>query len=79
MPYHTSSFPPKKIGNSTIIKQSIGEATHEPGVAFVAAKFDGICGMAYPAISAERQTPFFDNMLSQKLVDAGMFGVFLSA
>jgi cathepsin D len=67
------------VGGSTVQNQSIGEATHEPGVAFIAARFDGICGMGFPAISAEGQVPLFTNMIAQKLVASPMFGVFLSA
>ena len=63
----------------TVEKQSIGEATHEPGIAFLAAKFDGICGMGFPAISAEGQVPFFDNLVTQNLVSTPSFGVFMSA
>lgn len=48
-------------------------------MSFVAAKFDGILGMGFPAISAEGQPTVFGNMIVQGLVSNPWFGVFLSA
>ncbi|KAL6113578.1 ctsd [Pungitius sinensis] len=66
------------IGDLSVKTQLFGEAIKQPGVAFIAAKFDGILGMAYPRISVDGVAPVFDNIMSQKLVEKNVFSFYLN-
>ncbi|MCQ7632691.1 pepsin-like aspartyl protease, partial [Salmonella enterica] len=65
-------------GGIKVEKQVFGEATKQPGITFIAAKFDGILGMAYPRISVNNVLPVFDNLMEQKLVEKNIFSFYLN-
>uniref|UniRef100_A0A3Q3ETH8 Nothepsin n=1 Tax=Labrus bergylta TaxID=56723 RepID=A0A3Q3ETH8_9LABR len=67
-----------KVGALTILNQEFGESVYEPSAAFVMAKFDGVLGMAYPALAEILGNPVFDNMLAQKAVEEPVFSFYLS-
>jgi cathepsin D len=65
------------IGGLTVKNQQFGEATEEPGLAFVETKADGILGLAFDSISADHVTPLWYNLLSQGLVSTPLFSFWL--
>lgn len=60
------------------VKMTFGESTSLKGVSFLAAKFDGILGMAFPKISVNGVTPYFHRLMEENLVDDASFSFFLT-
>ncbi|KZV37187.1 aspartic protein [Dorcoceras hygrometricum] len=67
-----------KLGNLVVKGQEFIEATREPGVTFLAAKFDGILGLGFKEISVGDATPVWYNMVEQGLVKEPVFSFWLN-
>merc|ERR1711972_906110 len=52
-------------------------AVKEPGVAFIAAKFDGVMGFGFPEISVNRMPPFFQAALAAGAIKEAKFAFYL--
>uniref|UniRef100_A0A8D2D8N7 Peptidase A1 domain-containing protein n=1 Tax=Sciurus vulgaris TaxID=55149 RepID=A0A8D2D8N7_SCIVU len=58
--------------------QTMGLSTQEPGDIFTYSAFDGILGLAYPALASKGSVPVFDNMMNRHLLAQDLFSVYMS-
>ncbi|KAI3648050.1 hypothetical protein MP228_008271 [Amoeboaphelidium protococcarum] len=66
------------IAGLNIKNQGFAESIKEPGVTFALGRFDGILGLGYDNIAVQRVVPPFYNMINQKLIKKGVFGVWMN-
>ncbi|GMH12041.1 hypothetical protein Nepgr_013882 [Nepenthes gracilis] len=67
-----------KLGDLVVENQDFIEATREPSITFVAAKFDGILGLGFQEISVGNAVPVWYNMVKQGLVNEPVFSFWLN-
>lgn len=66
------------VGNISVTGQLFAEATKEPGLAFVMAKFDGIMGLGFESISVTHAAPIWYNIIAQGQVIDPVFAFYLN-
>lgn len=66
------------VGDLEVTEQVFMEATKEPGLTFMLAKFDGIFGLGFKQIAVADATPVWYNMLDQGLVSEPVFSFWLN-
>lgn len=76
--YGTLSQDKVTVGNLEVTEQVFMEASKEPGVTFLLAKFDGILGLGFKQIAVDDVTPVWYNMLDQGLVSEPIFSFWLN-
>ncbi|KAM7530810.1 hypothetical protein LguiB_034220 [Lonicera macranthoides] len=66
------------VGDLVVKNQEFIEATSEPGVTFMMAKFDGILGLGFQEISVGNAVPVWYNMVKQGIVKEPVFSFWLN-
>ncbi|KAI3765240.1 hypothetical protein L2E82_15270 [Cichorium intybus] len=67
-----------QVGDLVVEDQMFIEATREPGVTFLAGRFDGILGLGFKEISVGNAVPVWENMIDQHLVRDQVFSFWLN-
>ncbi|XP_036408268.1 napsin-A [Megalops cyprinoides] len=66
------------VADLAVQGQQFGEAVKQPGITFAVARFDGVLGMGYPAISVAQVTPVFDKIMAAKLLPQNIFSFYIN-
>ncbi|XP_022139944.1 aspartic proteinase [Momordica charantia] len=72
------SYDNVKVGDLVVNHQVFIEATREPSLTFLVAKFDGLLGLGFQEISVGNAVPVWYNMLEQNLVKEPVFSFWLN-
>ncbi|KAI4298720.1 hypothetical protein L6164_032245 [Bauhinia variegata] len=72
------SYDSVKVGDIVVKDQEFIEATREPGVTFLVAKFDGLLGLGFQEIAVGNAVPVWYNMINQDLIKEPVFSFWLN-
>ncbi|XP_061085216.1 gastricsin-like [Conger conger] len=76
--YANLGYDTVEVAGITVTEQIFGLSTREPSQPFLYAKFDGILGLAYPAIASGGAMPVMDTMMRENLLQANIIAFYLS-
>lgn len=68
---------PFQVQSIQVSNQQFGLSEHEPSPYFVQLKFDGIMGLAYPALAEGRGTTALQGLLRAGLLSSPVFSFYL--
>lgn len=68
---------PTQIQSIKVPNQEFGLSETEPGTNFLYADFDGILGLAYPALSVDDATTALQGMLQDGAISSDVFSFYL--
>lgn len=66
------------IGPFTVFNQTFAMIETQNGQVFHDVPFEGILGLAFPAMSANKVKPFFDTVIEQKALEKNEFAIYFS-
>lgn len=66
------------VGGFSVQNQSFALIAEEVGSVFSTIRFEGILGLAFPSMSAKHVTPFFDNIIQQRVLKKNEFSFFFT-
>merc|ERR1711970_3998 len=69
---------PTYPGGLVANQATFAEAVEEPGVTFLAARFDGIMGLSYDTISVNKAVPIYTQLMKDGKVDSGLFAFYIA-
>ncbi|XP_022923994.1 aspartic proteinase isoform X2 [Cucurbita moschata] len=72
------SYDNVKVGDLVVKEQVFIEATREPSLTFLVAKFDGLLGLGFQEIAVGNAVPVWYNMVEQGLVKEPVFSFWLN-
>uniref|UniRef100_A0A1S3B267 Uncharacterized protein n=1 Tax=Cucumis melo TaxID=3656 RepID=A0A1S3B267_CUCME len=72
------SYDNVKVGDLVVKNQLFIEATREPSLTFLVAKFDGLLGLGFQEIAVGSAVPVWYNMVEQGLVKEPVFSFWLN-